>query len=172
VSDAAWRHSLEYAAKRSLVIDRRRYFGHGNDGCVWRASAVPSATETAVKVCEQNYEPERDAYIRLRDWRVEEIEGFRVPALIHYDDDLSVIEMEVVTAPFIVDFAKSYVDIPPRYYDSTDDRERFEAEYESFWTREKWQKVHRLLMTLEHKYGIYYVDPRPGNIRFVDDDDD
>jgi hypothetical protein len=171
VSDDLWQRSLQYAEKKSLVIDRQRYFGFGSDGCVWRALAAPPATETAVKVFEQNYESERDAYLRLRDWGVVDIHGFRVPSLLDYDDDLQVVEMEIVSPPFIVDFGKSHVDIPPYYYDSTEDRERFEAEYAELFTAKEWPKVRSILSTLEHKYGIYYVDPRPGNIAFAEDDE-
>src|SRR5262249_18259871 len=104
VTDDLWQRSLAYAAKRTLAIDRKRYFGFGSDGVVWRASSVPGAAEAAVKVFERNYESERDAYLRLADWKVEEIEGFKVPTLVKYDDALRVIEMHVVTAPFILDF--------------------------------------------------------------------
>lgn len=34
----------------------------------------------------------------------------------------------------------------------------------------RWSKVERAMRLLEH-YGIYYYDPRPGNISFGDEDE-
>ena len=77
-----------------------------------------------------------------------------------------IIEMEVVSPPFILDFGKVWLDRRPDYpEDSWAERER-QGE-EDFGAR--WQDVKAVLSVLE-SYGIYYVDPNLGNINFGDDD--
>ena len=43
--------------------------------------------------------------------------GLRVPRLLQFDDDLWVIEMTIVSRPFVLDFAGAYLDMPPDFSD-------------------------------------------------------
>src|SRR4026207_1339587 len=45
--------------------------------------------------------------------------GFHVPQLIRADDDLWVIEMTIVTRPFVLDFAGAYLNSRPEFSEET-----------------------------------------------------
>lgn len=79
------------------------------------------------------------------------------------DDDLLVIEMDIVSPPFLLDFGKCYLDRKPDY--SPEVWEDWQRDHEEMWEG-RWKLVRRLVWQLE-KYGIYHIDPRPGNIRFA-----
>ncbi len=93
------------------------------------------------------------------------IEGFSVPQLHGFDDRLWVIEMGIVTAPYILDFAKCWLDFPADYTAETmadwdeEGADRFE---------DHWPEVKSLLASLR-QFGIYYYDAKPANIRFEDE---
>jgi len=73
--------AAEYAKehRRSLL----RFLGNGNDGAVWESNQ-----QTAIKVLErrESYLRERDAFLRLQDHEVVDIQGFAIPCLIGFDD--------------------------------------------------------------------------------------
>ena len=76
--------------------------------------------------------------------------------------------MTLVRPPFLLDFGKVYIDHPPPYWGDTQLMANFHAEgRENFQSR--WPVVLRALSILRG-HGIYYVDPRPGNVTFGDDD--
>jgi hypothetical protein len=104
--------ALEYATLCKIVLDLKSPLGHGTDGSVWR-----SDRKTAVKVLERerNYQTELECYRRFAAHGVSRIQGFSVPQLIRHDDALWVIEMRIVTPPFILDFAKAWLDEPPEF---------------------------------------------------------
>lgn len=152
-----------YAALWDLSLNLRTPLGEGTDGKVWKSSAG-----TAVKAVEREvgYYNERDRYQRLAEYGLtRKIDGFWVPRLVGYHDELRVIEMELVgDPPFIIDFAKVRIDRPPDFSEETM-REAEEKCEELF--QHHWPEVRMLLATLE-SYGIYYLDPRPWNIVFTD----
>ena len=127
-----------------------------------------SDQDTAVKVLERmvGYYNERDTYLRLEEYGItEKIEGFWIPRLIGYDDDLWVIEMQAITStPYIIDFAKVRIDRPPDFPEEVlrDAQEKGQEEFGPHWP-----EVCQLLATLE-SFGIYYLDARPSNIVFPD----
>ncbi len=84
--------------------------GEGKDGLVL---AADNGNAVKVHVYAESYQYERDAYIRFRDLGVEEAAGFQIPVLIDFDDDLFVIEMSIVSPPFVVDFASVRLDEEP-----------------------------------------------------------
>ena len=93
-----------------------------------------------------------------------QILGFNVPQFIRADDSLHVIEMTIVTRPFVLDFAGARLDYPPD----------FTAEIWAEWELEKreqfdarWPMVRQLSTALE-ELDIYMVDVSPSNIAFVD----
>lgn len=100
--------------------------------------------------------------MRLKQAGVTDILGFNVPQLIRADDELRVIEMSIVTRPFVLDFAGAYLDAPPHFTDETwaqwesEKREQFDA---------RWLKVRAVLAALE-EFDVYMVDVSPSNIAF------
>lgn len=152
-----------YLTARLGDVNLKRYLGGGTDGCVWETSQG-----TAVKALarEAGYYNERDTYLRLKEWGLtEQIDGFWVPSLVDYDDELWIVEMDMVQQPpYIIDFAKVRLDRPPDFSDDVleDAERRGEEQFEH-----NWPKVKSLLATLE-SYQIYYLDARPGNITFQD----
>lgn len=110
------------------------------------------------------YDLELESYQRLKAKGITKIKDFNVPTLLDYDDELQVFEMEIVTAPYVLDFGKVYLDIPPHHTDEVwrdwekDGLARFDH---------RWPEVKAVLRFLEG-LGIYYQDPKPGNIMFAD----
>jgi len=153
--------AVEYAKLCGIVLDLKSPLGHGTDGSVWASSR-----KTAVKALERghNYEIELECYRRFRTARVSKIHGFSVPHLIGNHDALWIIEMRIVTPPFILDFAKAWLDEPPEFEEGgweqwyDEGREKFEA---------NWDDAYALLCALK-KYGIHYYDAKPANIMFPD----
>ncbi len=108
------------------------------------------------------YFRERDVYLRLREHHVTQVQECLVPQMVAFDDDLWVIEMSVVSRPFLLDFAGAYLDQPPT----------FSEEVLADWHAEKqeqfgphWPKVQAILAVLEG-YGVFMIDVNPGNISF------
>jgi hypothetical protein len=158
-------NAKKYAEVCGISLDLARLLGDGTDGVVWK-----SGVDTAIKALEspRGYYNERDSYLRLQEYGVtERLEGFWLPRIIGYDDQLLVVEMDVISGPpYILDFAKVRIDRPPEFSEDTlADFQRRGVE----WWGERWPEVLALLDALE-SFGIYYLDPRPGNIVFLGDD--
>ena len=151
-----------YAERRKRSI--KDQLGAGFDGIV-----VSTNNQTAIKALryEKLYQRERDVYIRLEQHDIGEIEGFAVPRLIGQHDELWIIEMEIVSPPFVVDFAGAYLDEEPPYLR--------DPEVMSLWATEKreqfgdqWSEVKTLLAAFR-RFGVYLADVKPGNVTFLSD---
>lgn len=94
---------------------------------------------------------------------------FSVPSLEDFDEDLLVIEITVVQPPYLLDFGKIYLDQAPTHLYDEQMMENANAEWHERFGK-RWSKVLHAMKMLE-KYGIYYYDPRPGNVCFGDEDD-
>jgi hypothetical protein len=133
----------------------------GNRRAVWKTDRA-----TAVKAFERqaNYTIELECYKRLTSAGVTAFGRFSVPRLVGFNDELWIIEIEIVFPPFIIDFAKSYLDSPPDYSPEVlaEDEERNREVFE-----DRWREVKSLLWALR-QHGIYYMDAKPGNITFED----
>lgn len=87
---------------------------------------------------------------------------FNVPRLVRFVDDLQIIEMDIVSKPYVLDFAGARLDAPPPFTEEQwaeweqDRKEKFEN---------RWQKVLDVLDALK-EFGIYMTDASPGNIGF------
>lgn len=151
----------QYAASKGLTL--LRFLGDGNDGAAWE-----SGRNTAIKALERpdSYRREREAYVRLADRGVTDINGFAVPLLIDTDDTLKIVEMTIVFPPCVLDFAKSYVDHSPEF--SPEVIADWEEETAELFGND-WPVVEAILAWLRI-YGIHYFDARPGNIRFRNDE--
>ena len=150
--------ATSYAANRGRSL--LRFLGDGNDGAVWE-----SDQQTAVKALQRrdSYLRERNAYLRLQDLGIVEIQGFSTPWLIDFDDTKNVVEMTVVFPPCILDFAKAYTHSPPDFSEEVlrDWQEQAAELFDADWA-----KAESLLSKLQ-RLGIFYFDANPGNIRFL-----
>lgn len=153
-------NALAYTARHQLQLAER--LGFGIHGIIFVAEHKSKGGKTAIKVHREvkPYFRERAAYERLKQAGVTAVLGFHVPQFIRADDELRVIEMSIVTRPFVLDFAGAYLDAPPDFPD--DVRAEWEAgKREQFETR--WPAVEKVLAALE-ELDIYMLDVSPSNI--------
>lgn len=101
-----------YCEKFDSFPDFDNLLGTGQEGSVW-----PTANDTAIKVFdrEQNFNSELGCYQILQENNVFEIDGFTIPHLIGSDKELLVVEMSIVSPPFILDFGKAYINRRPDF---------------------------------------------------------
>jgi hypothetical protein len=90
-----------------------------------------------------------------------QLQGFRIPKLLDFDDALLVLELSYIRPPYILDFGASALDEPPPGFDPYDPH--WIAEQSRKFGRD-WPDVQRLLDALR-QYGIYYTDVHAQNIR-------
>jgi hypothetical protein len=124
----------------------------------------PQVSRQSALTRKQLYAGERVCYQRFFAAGVTHLLGFSIPRLLAFDDELQIIEMTLVNAPFILDFAKAYIDAPPDFSQEVW-QEWDEQGKELFETR--WNEVRKLISALR-QFGIYYLDAKPGNIVFED----
>lgn len=155
-------HARNYAANRGLSIQEQ--LGHGVHGIVYSTSR-----RTAIKAHRivQSYRRELDCYNRLLEQSVTEVCGHHVPQFVAYDDDLLVIEITIVTPPFLLDFGGAYLDWPPEF---TDEVMEHWANDKSEQFGKRWTSVQGILAVLRDVHGIYMLDVNPGNIMFDDEE--
>jgi len=154
----------EYCRRAGLELGPQ--LGYGVHGTVFTALGQSGPDGSAVKVHESErfYRRERDVYRRLADEGVHSVLDFRVPRILGCDDDLWVIEMTVVSPPFVLDFAGAYLDEPPDYPEDVlaewdqEKREQF---------GERWPTVQAILRRLQG-FGVFLADVTPNNIQFAE----
>ena len=151
------------AYARSCGITLGPQLGFGNDRTIWTTSRA-----TAVKVFDRipAYHRERDVYLRLRERGIINLREFAVPKLVDFDDELAIVEMGIVPPPFVLDFAKAYLDEAPEF--SPEVMADWEAARVEMFGAD-WRKIQRALRALS-VLGIYYFDATPGNIRLRAED--
>ena len=131
--------------------------GAGYDGNVF-ATDRPSAIK--VLHWREQYEKERDVYVRLRQHEVQVVAGCHIPRLIEFDDSLLIVEMAIVSPPYVLDFAGAYLDRRPDFPPEV--RRRWEREKRSQFGSD-WKYVPRIVVAFE-RLGIYLADLNPRNI--------
>jgi hypothetical protein len=148
-----------YAENHGIAIAIESPLGFGQDGAVWRSSRG-----TAIKVFERerNYQFERDCYQRLAAETIEFIGVFDVPKLFAFDDAIHVIEIGIVSPPYLLDFGKAYIDRRPPYTEGQI-AESIEESRQLF-EEEDWPAVEEAVLDLK-LLGIVYLDIKPANIR-------
>ena len=160
--DFIFNNALAYAARLQLKLAER--LGFGVHGIIYVAEHKSKSGKTAIKA-HREFEPylrERRIYERLKRAGVAELVGFNVPQFMDADDGLRVIEMSIVTRPFVLDFAGAYLDAPPDFPEDAwaewkaGMREQFES---------RWPTVEAVLAALE-EMNIYLLDVSPSNIAF------
>lgn len=162
MDDVFIQNAADYATRHQLQIAER--LGFGIHGIIYVAENKSAGGKTAIKVHRESepYIRERSVYERLRQIGVAEILGFNVPQFIRAEDDLRIIEMTIVTRPFVLDFAGAYLDGPPEFSDEiwadweSGKREQFDR---------RWPEVQAVRAALE-EWDIYMVDVSPSNIAF------
>ena len=158
------RRAKEYAQRYGRTLGEKIGFGVHGTVFVIESQTESGEIDAAIKVheAEGSYRRERDVYLRLQEHAVSEIRGCRVPRLLRFDEGLWVIEMSVVSRPFVLDFAGAHLDRPPAFSEEvladwiTDKQEQFGS---------RWPEVQAILRALQ-MYGIYMEDVTPGNISF------
>jgi len=150
-----------YCAQHHLQITGK--FGAGKDGTVFQTQSG-----SAVKVHERldSYEAERDIYLRLLERNVVEVCGLTVPVLLNFDDDLRVLEMQMVSPPYLLDFASAWLDKPPDFSREVIN-EWHQRLRESFG--ERFPDIMHVLETLANEAGVYMLDIHPHNVKFEKD---
>lgn len=157
-SDAI-RRAEEYTKRRKLSIEKQ--LGGGIQGVVFSTNKG-----TAIKALRQVefYERERDVYLRLKEESVDSVAGFWVPRIIDFHDELLTIEMQIVSPPYVLDFASAYLDEFPPYENSEEIMAQWESDKQEQF-EDKWPVVKQIIFGFR-QYGIYLADVKPGNIVF------
>lgn len=157
----------DYTQRHGLVLGDE--LGAGVHGIVFATESQPekgpSYVRSAIKVHRHqlDYGRERDIYLRLQEHGVTTIHSCHVPQLLGYDDELWVLEMTVVSRPFVLDFAGASLDEAPDFSEEVmaDWRAEKQEQFEN-----RWPDVQVILRILE-SYGVFMLDVSPGNISFT-----
>jgi hypothetical protein len=163
MSDITLNQARTYTARHNLRLAER--LGFGIHGTVHVVEYACKEDRAAIKAHSSPvfFNRELAVYRRLREFEVTEVMGLHVPQLLRADNDLSVIEMTIVTPPFLLDFAGAVLDVRPDF--SEDIWAEWEIQKrEQFGGR--WNVVRAVMDTLEG-WGVYLLDVSPSNIRFL-----
>ena len=164
MDEISFQNAQAYASQHQLTIFEP--LGFGIHGIIFVAKNNNNPGNSALKIHRyaEPYLRERDVYKRLGEAGISTFFGFQVPELFRADDNLHIIEMSIVTRPFVLDFAGAYLDAPPDFPNETwlaweaEKREQFE---------DRWPMVQQILGALE-ELDIHMVDVSPSNIAFAD----
>lgn len=153
-----------YAAQRQLEIGEP--LGSGKDGIVVAAKCKSKPARTAIKVfrLDEAYRREKAVYERLKTEGVTAVRGFHVPQLTGFDDNLLVLEMTIVTRPFVLDFAGAYLDRRPEFPEGV--LEAWEREKQEQF-EERWPEVCGLMAAFG-QMRIFLTDISAGNIGLLE----
>ena len=160
-----WQRAGIYASQHRISLGGK--LGSGVHGLVLAAQRHVDTARIALKIHrhKEPYRRERGIYERLALESVSEVCGFHVPQLVACDEDLWVLEMTVVTRPFVLDFAGAYLDRPPEFPDNV--WSEWEAEKrEQFGSR--WNMVEDVLAAIK-AHGVFLTDVSPTNIAFLEE---
>jgi len=162
--DITIKNAVAYAARYELRLGER--LGFGIHGSVHVVEHKIKRAKSAIKAhrATEFYLRERAVYERLSGAGISDVLGCHVPQFIRAEDDLQVIEMTIVTRPFVLDFAGAYVGAPPEF--SEEIWAEWEAEKrEQFGVR--WTAVQAVMNAFED-LGIHLLDVSPNNISLLD----
>ncbi len=132
--------------------------GWGIGGYVFHSPDFRSAIKVHKTV--EQYRTEVKAYSILRQHRVTTVCGLTIPVMRSSRDDLRAIEMDFVSAPYLLDFAG--VLFHPHDY-SEDAISHWQAGIRrSYGEANEW--IAYAVYSALQKYGLYYMDIRPSNL--------
>jgi hypothetical protein len=157
-TEDAIRRMGEYCQRNSLVASP---LSAGQDGVVWQTTLERNSVIKAF-YRQESYAAELSCYRHLAEIGLDEIKGYHLPSLIASDDELLVIEIDLVQPPFILDFGKARVGFTPDFSDEV--MEDCYAQWREWWGDEYYPIIRSIVAILRY-HGIYYPDPRPGNIK-------
>lgn len=145
-----------YAARRNLTIEKS--LGFGNDGSVFATS-----DRTAIKCLKYQslFENELAIYQHLTHLGLVNVNEFEIPALVNFCEELLVIEMTIVTPPYVLDFASARLKGFETRYDEEQMAEWKLEKAEQF--EDDWPQVQRMVWTFE-RHGIVLADVHPRNV--------
>jgi len=146
--------AASYGKANYIAIDFHNLLGSGQEGFVWKTDR-----DSAIKVFDrlENFERELECYQILKKYEVSELVGFTIPEMIGSDCDLRILEMSIVSPPYVLDFGKAYIGIPPDF--SEEIVAAYEEEREE-WFEGNWELVQSVVSALR-RLGIHYWDARP-----------
>ena len=129
----------------------------GLDAYLWRTDS-----ETILKVhrYRERFQKELATYRRLAERSITRLKGFQFPQMVDYDEELNILELSIVSPPYILDFVEVGLGKMPGNFDL----DRIEAQQSKQFGKD-WPDVRRLLEALM-QIGIYYDDVHNKNIRF------
>ena len=157
---------------RIFVRDRGLQIVDENAGAGHDGSLFLTERQSYLKVFERvgGYRRERDVYRRLQEQGVASVLGHTVPQLLDHDDRLGVLEISVVTPPYVLDFAKARLDEPLEEVYPADILEERWAYWRSLFEPNQWPHVLAVFRYLGRQFGIWLEDLSPPNIRFDEDE--
>lgn len=117
---------------------------------------------SAVKIHrrEEGFARELEVYRHLRRLAITRLHGLTVPKLQGHRSDVKLIQMDFVTAPYLLDFANVTYE-PPDFPDDT--MERWHAGIEEYFGPNAW--VAYAVYNWLAQHGLYYMDFRPSNVK-------
>jgi hypothetical protein len=132
--------------------------GWGVSGFVYLSPSLRSA----VKVHRHNeqFSRELEVYQRLLFLKIYGLHGLTIPKLRGFNEEAMAIEMDFVSAPYLLDFAGCIFDAPDFSEDAMD---QWHANIERYF-RPNTSVVYDVYNSLVG-YGIYYMDFRPSNLK-------
>jgi hypothetical protein len=131
--------------------------GWGISGHVFLSPDLGSVVK--VHHFKEGFERELDVYRRLQRLRITRLHGLSVPKLIGHRAELNLIQMDFVSAPYLLDFA-GVLFRPPDFPEDTMQRWH-EGIQEMFGPN---AHVAYAVYNSLAKHGMYYVDFRPSNL--------
>jgi hypothetical protein len=150
-------NALKYAQEFIGTSDPLESLGWGVSGFVFLAPDLLSAIK--VHHNQEGHAAELKAYHLLRQHRITSLFGLTVPKLRRFDSARRLIEIDVVSPPYLLDFAGvKFVD-PEFSEDTVTDIQEMISERFGRNAYVAYAVQHELL-----KIGMYYLDLRPSNL--------
>lgn len=149
--------AAEVAQRYFGVSDPLTRLGWGISGYVFLSPDL----RTAVKVHRHwpGFRRELEVYQRLRRLRITELHGLTVPKLLSFSDKVKLLQMDFVSAPYLLDFAGVQLE-PPDFSDEV--IAQWRADIDSRFGPNAY--IAYLVYDSLAKFGMHYMDLRPTNV--------
>jgi len=102
-------HKLSIFCKANN-LGLEKCLGQGIQGIVYSTN-INSALK--IHTSEEAYNREKLSYLRLKERNINKIRNFVIPRYKSSNDELLILEISIVTPPFILDFGSAYIDQEP-----------------------------------------------------------
>ena len=131
--------------------------GWGISGYVYLSPDLDSAVKVHRR--KESFVCELEAYQRLRQLRITQLHGLTIPKLRDFRDQLNLIQMDFVNAPYLVDFAGVRFD-PPDF--PSDTMQSWHDSISELFGPNAW--IAYAVYNSLARHGLYYMDFRPSNL--------